>query len=73
MCASGGGAGRERKRERIPSRLPAVGTEPDSGLDVANHEIMTGAEIKSHMLNRLSHPGAPKQWFFFGLLTDFFF
>ena len=36
---SGGGA--ERGKERIPSRLPAVSTEPDSGLDLTNHEITT--------------------------------
>ena len=34
---------RERKNERmrIPSRLHAVSTEPDVGLDLMNHEIMT--------------------------------
>ena len=36
------GKGREREeRERIPSRLHAVSTEPDKGLDPTNHEIMT--------------------------------
>ena len=29
------------RRERIPSRLQAVSTEPDVGLDLADHEIMT--------------------------------
>ena len=33
--------GRERERERIPSRLPAVSMEPDVGLDPTNREIMT--------------------------------
>ena len=33
--------GRERWRERIPSRLQVVGTEPDLGLDATNYEIMT--------------------------------
>ena len=36
-----GGAERERERERIPSRLCAVNTEPDSELSITNHEIMT--------------------------------
>ena len=50
---------RERERERIPSRLRVVSTEPDTGLHLMNHEIMSWAEIKSRTLNRLSHPGAP--------------
>ena len=37
---SKGGAEREGE-ERIPSRLHAVSTEPDSGLSLTNHEIMT--------------------------------
>ena len=36
-----GGAEREGESERIPSRLPAVGAEPDAGLDLTNREIMT--------------------------------
>ena len=36
---SGGGA--ERERERLPRRLCAVSTEPDAGLNLTNHEIMT--------------------------------
>ena len=32
---------RERDRERIPSLLHAVSTEPDVRLDLMNHEIMT--------------------------------
>ena len=43
----------ERGKERIPSRLHAVCAEPDMGLSLMNHEI------KSQMLNQLSHPGAP--------------
>ena len=58
-CASRGGAGRERRRERILSRLCTVLTEPDSGLDLTNHEIVILAKIKSQMLNWLSHPGTP--------------
>ena len=36
------GRGRETEREgeRIPSRLCAVSTEPNAGLDPTNHEIM---------------------------------
>ena len=39
----GGGAEREveRERERNPSRLLAVSTEPNVGLVPTNHEIMT--------------------------------
>ena len=53
--------GREKGRKRIPSRLHSVSTEPDARLKLTNHEIMTSAEIKSWMLNQLSHPGAPGQ------------
>ena len=35
------GWGRERGRHRIRSRLQAVGTEPDAGLEPTNREIMT--------------------------------
>ena len=41
------GRGRERERqrdretERIPSRLHAISTEPNVGLERTNHEIMT--------------------------------
>ena len=35
------GKGRERGRERIPSRLCAVGMESDSGLKPMKYEIMT--------------------------------
>ena len=40
---SGRGAERERRRqrERILSRLCALSTEPDPGLNLTNHEIMT--------------------------------
>uniref|UniRef100_A0ABI7Z1K0 Uncharacterized protein n=1 Tax=Felis catus TaxID=9685 RepID=A0ABI7Z1K0_FELCA len=50
---------RECKTEkRIPSRLHTVSTEPDTGLDLTNHVIMTRAKIESWMLNELSHPVA---------------
>ena len=29
------------RAERIPSRLHTVSTEPNTGLELANHEIMT--------------------------------
>ena len=51
--------GRERRRERTPSSLHAVGTEPDKRLELMNCEITTGAKIKSQTLNRLSYPGTP--------------
>ena len=39
---SGGGAEREGDTESEPgSRLYAVSTEPDVGLELMNHEIMT--------------------------------
>ena len=49
--------GAERGRQRILSRLCAVSTEPDVGLEPTNREMMTQAEIKSQTLNPLSHPG----------------
>ena len=53
--------GRERETEgqRTPSRLHAVSTEPDRGLELMNHEIITWAKIKSQMLNGLGHLGTP--------------
>ena len=35
------GREREREKERIPSRLHTVSTEPDVGLKLTNHEITT--------------------------------
>ena len=58
---SEGGAESEGERERIPSRLHTVSMEPDTGLDLMNCETMTCAEIKSWMLNQLSHTDAPIQ------------
>ena len=43
--------GRERGRERIPSRVSAVSAEPDKGLELRNHEIVTWDETKSWTLN----------------------
>ena len=45
-----GGAEREGK-ERIPSSLHTVSTEPDAELELTNREIMNRAEIKSGTLN----------------------
>ena len=44
--ASGEGAEREGDTEfEAGSRLQAVSTEPDTGLELMNHEIMTWAKI----------------------------
>ena len=51
--------GKERRRERIPSRFHTDSTESNAGLNFTNQEIMTRAKIKSQMLNELSYPGAP--------------
>ena len=69
-CTSGGGA--ESRRDRIPSRLPAISTEPDKKLELKNCKIGTWAEIESQMLNRLYHPGVPKLFFFFFFLVYLF-
>ena len=50
----------EGGRERIPSRICAVSTEPDVGHEPMSHGIMTAAEAKSRMLNQLSHPCASR-------------
>ena len=43
---SGGGAERGGDTQSdAGSRLPAVSTEPDAGLEPTNCEIMTGAEV----------------------------
>ena len=49
----------EGQRERISSRLHTVSLEPDAGLELTNHEVMTLAETRSQTLNRLSHPDTP--------------
>ena len=44
---SGGRAEREGDTEsEAGSRLWAVNTEPDAGLELTNHEIMTRAEVR---------------------------
>ena len=60
VSMSGGGAEEEGDTEyEAASRLWAVSTEPDAGLELTNCEIMTWAEIKSQTPDRLSHPGTP--------------
>ena len=54
-----GAESEEDTESEAGSGLWAVSTEPDSGLDLTNHEIMTWVKIKSWMLNQLSHPRAP--------------
>ena len=54
---SRGGAEREGDTEsEAGSWLWAVSTEPDAGLKLMDHEIMTWA---GRTRNQLSHPGAP--------------
>lgn len=53
------GRGTGRGGGKIPSRLCAVCTEADTGLELMSWEIMTGARIPSRKLDRLSHPGSP--------------
>ena len=38
------GRGRERADTEPGSRLAAIGTEPDAGLELTNHETTAGAE-----------------------------
>ena len=55
---SRGGAEREGDTEsEAGSRLRAVSTEPDAGLEPTNREIHDLGPRRT--LNRLSHPGAP--------------
>ena len=56
------------RRERIPSRLRTVSTEPNAGLELRNCEIVARVETKSRRLNRLSPPGAPVIVIFSGSL-----
>ena len=55
---SWGGAERVGDTEsEADSRLQAVSTEPDKGLELTSCEIVTRAEV-GRTLNRLSQPGA---------------
>ena len=53
--------GRERGRQRIPSRLCTLSKEPSVGLELTKHETMTLVEIKRvrHLTDCNTH--APKQ------------
>ena len=57
--------GAEKETEKISSRLCTVSAEPSMGLEPTNHEIMSWAKTKSQILNRLSHSGAPAEYFHF--------
>ena len=59
---SGAGSGREGDTESEPvSRLHAVNTDPDAGLNSRTvSEVMTWTEVQT--LNWLSHPGAPNNF-----------
>ena len=54
MCEEGAGEGKRQNPKQAPR---AASTKPDAGLHPTNCEIMTWAEVKSWMLNWLSHPG----------------
>ena len=57
---NGGGSEREGDTEsETGSRLRAVSTEPDAGLEPTDCKIMHDLS-RSRTLNRLSHPGAPE-------------
>ena len=65
---SGGGAEREGDTEsKVGSRIRAVSTEPNMGLEPTSREIMTWAEI-GHL--PLSHPGAPTFIYFWERETE---
>ena len=57
---SGGGVESKGDTEsKAHYRLQVVSTEPDAGLKLTNHKIMTFAKVG------LSHPGIPRGCFFF--------
>ena len=50
QSASWGGAETEGDTEsKAGSRLPAVSTEPNAGLELTNYEIMTWAEVNAEL------------------------
>ena len=55
---SGGGEEKEGEK-RILSRLCDVSAEPEVGLKLTYHEILTWAKMQSLTLNWLSHPDDP--------------
>ena len=74
---SGEGAERGRQRSEAGSRFWALSTEPDTGLELTSHKIMTLVEVGC-LTN--SHPGAPQIfildwlafWFCVGLFYTYF-
>ena len=46
MCACANGRGAESGEQRTQSRLCTENTEPDVGLRLSNHEVMTWAEVR---------------------------
>ena len=60
-------AGEEQREgdtdSKAGSRLWAVRTEPDAGLELMSCEIMIWAEVGHRLGGRLSHPGAPNNLF----------
>ena len=57
--------GRSRERgERESQAGSMLSPEPDTGLNLMNHEIMAWADIRSQMLNWLSHPDTPTHYHF---------
>ena len=46
-----GGIEKEKEREKTPSRFHTVSVEPDVGLELMNHEIVTRAKTKRWTLN----------------------
>ena len=59
VCVQGGDGQRERDTEpEGGSRFWAVSTEPDAGLELMNHEIMTWAEVRhlTDWATQVPHP-----------------
>ena len=75
---SGGGAERDRedKESKAGSRLWAVSTEPDAGLEPMNHKIMTWVEVERLTYWATQEPqgycsfNQMVYWLFFFLLTE---
>ena len=62
---SRGGTEREGDTEsEAGSRLRAVSTEPNAGLEPTDHDLS-----QNWMLNRMSHPGAPSVFLILAILT----
>ena len=55
---------RDRDRERERENLKQTSRwDPNADLGPTTRETVTQTEIKSRMLNRLSHPGTPRKCF----------